>query len=318
MSRKPASSISRRMIPTICARSADVALQLVAAQVEPAVAEAQRLVDVLLVELERQRRRARDDLELVDLRARPRRSASFGLTVSGERATSSPSRAEDELVADLVRELRRLRRALGVDHELRDPGAVAQVDEDEPAVVAAPRGPAGERQPLADVLGPRLAAHEVAPAHGESLPRRSRRGRAASSGWPGARGASRRPAPTIDGRRRAEPPRLRQLALERAARVVGVRRDARVAQLCEPAGDALARRFRLDGEEDVDAPAASAASTPSSSSAIRSRSMPGAEADARRRRPADLLDQAVVAAAARDRRVLRSRIGPMNSNVVRV
>ena len=40
---------------------------LLAAQVEPAVAEAERLVDALLVELERQRRRARDDLELVDL-----------------------------------------------------------------------------------------------------------------------------------------------------------------------------------------------------------------------------------------------------------
>ena len=38
-----------------------------AAQVEPAVAEAQRLVDALLVELERKRRRAREDLEPVDL-----------------------------------------------------------------------------------------------------------------------------------------------------------------------------------------------------------------------------------------------------------
>ena len=56
----------------------EVALQLLAAQVEPAVAEPQRLVDVLLVELERKRRRARDDLELVDLRARPRRSACAG------------------------------------------------------------------------------------------------------------------------------------------------------------------------------------------------------------------------------------------------
>ena len=50
---------------------------------------------------------------------------------------------EDELVADLLRELRRLGRMLRVDHELRDPGAVAEVDEDEPAVVAAARRPAG-------------------------------------------------------------------------------------------------------------------------------------------------------------------------------
>ena len=54
---------------------ADVALQLVAAQVEPAVAEAERLVDVLLVELERQRRRAADDLGATRPGARPRRSA---------------------------------------------------------------------------------------------------------------------------------------------------------------------------------------------------------------------------------------------------
>ena len=57
---------------------ADVALQLVAAQVEPAVAQAQRLVDVLLVELERQRRRAADDLERRRPGARPRRSACSG------------------------------------------------------------------------------------------------------------------------------------------------------------------------------------------------------------------------------------------------
>ena len=62
----------------------------VAAQVEPAVADPQRLVDALLVELERQRRRAREDL---------RRSTwisispvgMFGLTVSGARATTSPA-----------------------------------------------------------------------------------------------------------------------------------------------------------------------------------------------------------------------------------
>jgi hypothetical protein len=43
-----------------------VPLQLLAAEVEPPVAEAERLVDVLFVELKRQRRRAGDDLELVD------------------------------------------------------------------------------------------------------------------------------------------------------------------------------------------------------------------------------------------------------------
>ena len=45
----------------------DVALELRTAEVEPAVAQAERLVDVLLVELEGQRRAPRDDLEPVDL-----------------------------------------------------------------------------------------------------------------------------------------------------------------------------------------------------------------------------------------------------------
>ena len=70
---------------------ADVALQLVAPQVEPAVAQAQRLVDVLLVELERQRRRARDDLERRRPGARRSPVGRFGLTASGARATTSPS-----------------------------------------------------------------------------------------------------------------------------------------------------------------------------------------------------------------------------------
>ena len=56
-------------------------------------------------------------------------------------------------------------RSLGVDDELADPGLVAQVDEYEAAVVAAPRDPAGERDALPDMLGPDLAATEIAPAH---------------------------------------------------------------------------------------------------------------------------------------------------------
>ena len=151
----------------------DVALQLLAAQVEPAVAEAQRLVDVLLVELERQRRRAADELELLDLELdlarRHVRVDGLG-AARDERALG----AEDELVANLVRELGGLGRELRVDHELRDPAAVAQVDEDQAAVVAAPRGPAGEDDPLADELLLRLAGHVRAPRpHRDSLPRTS-------------------------------------------------------------------------------------------------------------------------------------------------
>src|SRR5207302_944744 len=69
------------------------------------------------------------------------------------------------LVADLVRGLGGDGRALRVDDQLDLAGVVAKVDEDEPAVVAACVGPAGDRDAAAGVVGPQLAAHRVAPAH---------------------------------------------------------------------------------------------------------------------------------------------------------
>jgi hypothetical protein len=80
------------------------------------------------------------------------------------------------------------------------------------------------------------------------------------------------------------------------------------------AADELARRVRLDDEEDVDRGALGVA-TPSSSIAISSRSIPR-RSRPRRRRPADLLDEVVVAAAAEMVEFSLS-IGPMNSQVVR-
>ena len=69
-----------------------------------------------------------------------------------------------------MRLLRRLGRALGVDDELADPRLVAQVDEDQPAVVAPARNPAGDSDGAADVVEADLAAVEVAPAvHPEIL-----------------------------------------------------------------------------------------------------------------------------------------------------
>ena len=72
-----------------------------------------------------------------------------------------------------MRDLRRVGGELRVDDELQLAGVVAQVDEDEAAVVAARVGSAGDRQALADVLLAGLAEIDVAPAHPRSLAGRS-------------------------------------------------------------------------------------------------------------------------------------------------
>ena len=168
MSRKPAVLHVPADDPDHLGAKPQVALELLAAQVEPAVAQPERLVDVLLVELEGQRRRPRDDLEGVERELDfPRRHARIDGV--GRPRDDLASRLEHELVANLSRELGGRRRPLGVDDELRDPAPVAKIDEHEAAVVAASRDPPGERDRPTGVLGPRLAAHEVSPAHVESL-----------------------------------------------------------------------------------------------------------------------------------------------------
>ena len=109
ISRKPPLSIVRLIAETIVLRSRDVALHLRAAQVEPAVAEAQRLVDVLLVELERAAASSVETISRVSTWSSTSPVGMFGLTASGARRTTSPSGAQDELVADRVADLRRLR-----------------------------------------------------------------------------------------------------------------------------------------------------------------------------------------------------------------
>ena len=97
--------MKRRIADDDRRREPQVALHPLAAQVELAVAEAERLVDVLLVELERERLGARDDLELVDLQldlaGRQVRVDRLG-RARGDLALGP----EHELVADLVRDLR--------------------------------------------------------------------------------------------------------------------------------------------------------------------------------------------------------------------
>ena len=94
------------------------------------------------------------------------------MTVSGERATTSPRAASTysgrtcsaSACASATRD--------GSNDELDDAAAVAQVDEDEVAVVAAARDPAGEADLAADVGGAQLAGIGVA-QHQASFPRRA-------------------------------------------------------------------------------------------------------------------------------------------------
>ena len=174
----------------------------------------------------------------------------FGLTFSGARAATSPGRAEDELVPDVVRGRGRLGRALRVDDELADPRRVAEVDEDEPAVVAAPRDPAGERVALADVVGPELARSEVAPAHSDFTASASD-GNSTSSRLPAA---DRRAVGAHDHRRLAPTrPACVSWPLQRPARVVrvgsasGTRRSSAIAASTFGRASVV-----LDREEDVD------------------------------------------------------------------
>ena len=90
------------------------------------------------------------------------------------------------------------------------------------------------------------------------------------------------------GRRRARAAGLRQLALERAAGVVGVGCDAGVAQVFQERRHELARRVRLDGDEDVDCSEAPRRRRPrprSRSAAARSRRRSRPRASAARRSP---------------------------------
>ena len=90
--------------------------------------------------------------------------ARFGLTFSGARSTISPS-------AETTCSERRSSATAkaspgGMDDELHEPGAVAQVDEDQTAVVAAAMDPAGHPHRVADARGAQVAGPGVAEAVG--------------------------------------------------------------------------------------------------------------------------------------------------------
>ncbi len=107
-------------------------------------------------------------------------------------------------------------------------GVVAQVDEDEPAVIAPARSPAGEREPSPTCVergSPHMRSRQLIR---DSLSR--------SSSWATVTSAlpARRivasPGPTTTVIVGSDAAGLRQLALERAARIVGVARRSRVGE----------------------------------------------------------------------------------------
>ena len=180
------------------------------------------------------------------------------------------------------------------------PRVVAEVDEDQSAVIAAARDPAGDRDRLSDALGVDLAAIEIAPAvHPVILSTTSSSGAVKSLA-----------ALLPDGRLRAvdedrpagaQSRGLSELALGRASGVIHVGTQPAATQLGEERKDASTIAVLLAHEEHVDVRRLRAIRPDREQEPFDA----GAEADARRRRPADLLDEPVVAAAAADR-VLRA------------
>ena len=158
------------------------ALHRLAAQVEVAVAQAQRLVDRrLLVERER-RRLAPPRARRAGRRGpRPRRSAGRGLTVSSERAHDlaarprSPTRSAARASAACASGA-----GSGLKTTCTQARAVAQVHEHEAAVVAAAVDPARDAHLVADRAGASAAAPGVAVAG--SRAEASLRGRSAGTG----------------------------------------------------------------------------------------------------------------------------------------
>ena len=181
MSRKPArvQVVADRLRDPVA--QLERALHRLAAQVEVAVAQAQRLVDRasssssgkggVSAAASTSSRVARISTSPVGM---------SGLTVSSERRTTSPAHRDHPLGAQLVRARVRLGRGLRVEHDLHEAGAVAQVDEHEAAVVAAPVDPAGDSHLLADAV--RRAPRRTR--------RRGRRSRAAAQAGHGAGSSS--------------------------------------------------------------------------------------------------------------------------------
>ena len=192
-----------------------VVAHLLAAQVEVAVAQPQRLVDALVVELERQRRGGREHLQPLDVHLDPAGVEARVHRLRRARA-HDPLGLDDVLGPQGVGDRVGGGLLVGVEHELDDAGLVAQVDEDEPAVVAARGHPSGQGHPPALVARAQVAAELGAPLTGRA-PRRDRPAPPGAARPRPCRARSPRPPPTRPRRRsRPWPPAAGRRARARA------------------------------------------------------------------------------------------------------
>ena len=212
---------------------------LLAAQVEPAVADAQRLVDVLLVELERERRARARRSPARRPGARPRRSGGSGSRSPGARAATSPSARRTNSLRMSCAALAASGERSGLTTSWPTP-----VESRRSMKTSPPWSRRRATQPASVCRcptwsAPKLARAEVAPAHSDFTASASERELVVLLA---ARGARSRRRARDDSRLRAESPGLRQLALQRAARVVGVGGTSGAAELAIAASTSAARR----------------------------------------------------------------------------
>ena len=144
---------------------AEVAGHVFAAQVEVAVGEPEVLVGNLVVELEREDlggvknvERAGDEFDRAGGQLRVFGSGQTGGDFAGD--------ADHILAAEFVGFLRGVRIFLGTENNLRDAFAVAEVDKNESAVVAAGGDPAAEGDFGAGMFGAEGVAVVGAVGHG--------------------------------------------------------------------------------------------------------------------------------------------------------
>ncbi|MNS62137.1 hypothetical protein D3C72_951870 [compost metagenome] len=128
----------------------DVLLQAARAQVQVAVLQAQVLVHALVADRERGGLGGVEDLRLagehLDGAAR-----EVGVLLPGGASVDHAADADDELVAGRIGDGVGLRVGLRVEDDLHEARAIAQIDEDDPAVVATALDPAVEGHGLTDV-----------------------------------------------------------------------------------------------------------------------------------------------------------------------